>query len=71
MPKEVTIPREQIEKRAYELYLTRGCEPGKELEDWLAAEAELKIETKEQEQPTSVPKIHKTKMAAAAPALPA
>jgi hypothetical protein len=30
-----------IAKRAYELYLERGSTPGYELEDWLAAEAEL------------------------------
>jgi hypothetical protein len=33
--------REAIAKRAYELYLQRGSVPGYELEDWLAAEAEL------------------------------
>jgi Protein of unknown function (DUF2934) len=33
--------REQIEARAYELYLQRG-EGGHELEDWLKAEEELK-----------------------------
>ena len=33
--------REQIALRAYELYLSRGSEPGHESEDWLAAEAEL------------------------------
>jgi hypothetical protein len=33
--------REAIAKRAYELYLQRGSEPGYELEDWLTAEAEL------------------------------
>ena len=32
---------EQIELRAYELYLKRGCEDGSDLEDWLAAEREL------------------------------
>jgi hypothetical protein len=30
-----------IAKRAYELYLERGSVPGYEMEDWLAAEAEL------------------------------
>ena len=30
--------KELIEKIAYELYLRRGKEPGKELEDWLQAE---------------------------------
>jgi hypothetical protein len=28
-----------INSGAYELYLQRGCEPGRELEDWLRAEA--------------------------------
>lgn len=31
----------QIELRAYELYLERGCENGHDLVDWLAAEKEL------------------------------
>ena len=31
---------EQIEKRAYGLYLERGSEDGHALEDWLAAERE-------------------------------
>ncbi len=30
-----------IARRAYELYLERGAEPGRDLEDWLRAEAEL------------------------------
>ncbi len=33
-----------IARRAYELYLSRGSEPGHEMEDWLQAEAELKAE---------------------------
>jgi hypothetical protein len=32
---------EAIAKRSYELYLARGAQPGHEVEDWLAAEAEL------------------------------
>jgi hypothetical protein len=35
---------ERIRKRAYELYVERGREPGKELEDWLRAEQELRQE---------------------------
>ena len=27
-----------IRKKAYELYLQRGCQPGKALEDWIVAE---------------------------------
>ena len=35
-------PREeQIRRRAYELYLERGEQPGHELEDWLQAEREI------------------------------
>jgi len=32
---------EQIEARAHEIYLTRGAEPGHELDDWLQAEREI------------------------------
>lgn len=33
---------EAIARRAYELYLERGAEPGRDVEDWLQAEAELR-----------------------------
>ena len=33
---------EQIEARAYEIYIERGAENGHEVEHWLAAENELK-----------------------------
>lgn len=33
--------REDIERRAYELYLARGKADGDALEDWLQAEQEL------------------------------
>lgn len=29
---------ERIEKKAYELYQKRGCEPGRDWEDWFEAE---------------------------------
>ena len=32
----------QIDARAYELYLQRGCQDGHDVEDWLIAEKELK-----------------------------
>ena len=32
---------EQIERRAYELYVERGGENGRDVDDWLAAEEEL------------------------------
>jgi hypothetical protein len=31
-----------IRKRAYELYEARRCQPGRESDDWLQAERELK-----------------------------
>src|ERR1700694_41174 len=34
----------EIRTRAYELYLARGAQPGRELEDWLQAERELTAE---------------------------
>lgn len=36
--------KKQIEARAFELYLQRGCEAGHDLEDWLTAEKQLKQE---------------------------
>lgn len=38
---EATSLREQIEARAHEIYLSRGAEPGHELDDWLQAEREI------------------------------
>jgi hypothetical protein len=32
---------EEIRRRAYELYQTRGCEDGHDVDDWLRAEAEV------------------------------
>jgi hypothetical protein len=47
IPKQVkntlTPSEEQIRKRAHELYLERGCQDGLALEDWLQAEAELRL----------------------------
>jgi DUF2934 family protein len=34
---------DDIRKRAYELYLERKGEPGSALDDWLQAEADLKL----------------------------
>ena len=36
--------REQIAQRAYEFYLARGCKPGMDMDDWLAAEKELTLD---------------------------
>lgn len=35
------ISEHDIARRAYDLYLTRGGEPGHDMEDWLQAEREL------------------------------
>ena len=37
-----TLSHDCIRNRAYEIYLERGGLPGRELEDWLQAESELK-----------------------------
>ena len=50
--------REDIAHRAYELYTQRGCEPGKDVEDWIRAEQELGAE----------PEIKPAKLKAAHPA---
>jgi hypothetical protein len=37
-----TLPlEERMRRRAYELYILRGYEPGSELDDWLRAEEEI------------------------------
>ncbi len=36
------ISERDIARRAYDLYLARGREPGHQLEDWLQAERELR-----------------------------
>ncbi|HET6279637.1 MAG TPA: DUF2934 domain-containing protein [Polyangia bacterium] len=47
--------QEEIAKRAYELYLQRGSTPGYELDDWLAAKAELTAAGSPQSTVDSVP----------------
>lgn len=37
---------EQIQKRAHEIYTKRGGQDGRALDDWLAAEEELKQDSK-------------------------
>ena len=41
-----TIPDSEIARRAYDLYLTRGCEDGYDVQDWLQAERELNGSTR-------------------------
>lgn len=44
MIKRKELSKEIIAHRAYELYVQRGTEPGKDVEDWVRAEKELIIE---------------------------
>ncbi len=37
--------KDQINHRAYALYLMRGCEQGRDVEDWVRAEKELDDQT--------------------------
>jgi hypothetical protein len=37
----VVAPHEEIARRAYEFFLSRGSEHGRDLDDWLRAEREL------------------------------
>ncbi|MCZ7639620.1 MAG: DUF2934 domain-containing protein [Verrucomicrobia bacterium] len=41
---EPFISEEQIRLRAYQIYQTRGSASGHDLDDWLLAEIELKVE---------------------------
>lgn len=45
LPRAPELDHEELERRAYSHYLDRGCVDGLALEDWLAAEAELREET--------------------------
>jgi hypothetical protein len=36
------LTKEKIRRRAYQIYMKRGRRPGRELNDWLQAEYELK-----------------------------
>ena len=46
--------RDKIERRAYERFVRRGCESGKDWEDWFTAEEELDLPAKVQESIASV-----------------
>jgi len=40
-----TLTDSDVARRAYDLYLARGCEHGHDLDDWLRAERELQVDT--------------------------
>ena len=39
------VDENQVRLRAYEIYVARGGEPGREVEDWVQAERELRSES--------------------------
>jgi Protein of unknown function (DUF2934) len=41
MIEQKELAKEDIAHRAYELYVRRGGQPGKDVEDWVRAEKEL------------------------------
>ena len=43
-PKPSTNTEDDVRRRAYELYLERGNNPGDEVSDWLQAERELMVD---------------------------
>jgi Protein of unknown function (DUF2934) len=46
-PIETLSLEERIRRRAHELYVRRGKEPGSELDDWLQAEQEIRRATEQ------------------------
>jgi hypothetical protein len=43
---EASVDREEVARRAYELFVKRGRIPGRDQEDWLEAEEQLRRERK-------------------------
>ncbi len=42
--RDVPLTIEEIRHRAHEIFMARGGTPGNELDDWLRAEQELKLQ---------------------------
>lgn len=38
--------QEEIGARAFEIYVSEGCQDGKDLENWLRAEEELRLQSR-------------------------
>jgi hypothetical protein len=58
MPDIEKVPtREEIELRAYEIYLRRGGGDGSALDDWLAAEKELSASTRTETPGPTTPSV--------------
>ena len=43
VPADTATLVEEIRRRAYDIYLERGEQPGRDLDDWLQAERELEL----------------------------
>jgi Protein of unknown function (DUF2934) len=56
MSEHITPTIQEIEHRAYEIYLARGGEEGRFMEDWIAAEKELTELSKQSA--SSTPRAH-------------
>jgi hypothetical protein len=65
------ITHEQIAKRAYEIYLRNGAVPGRDEQNWLQAEAELRQELEQAAPLAAVPASMPAVAAAAASAVAA
>ncbi len=48
---DAALDRQRVESRAYELYIARGGQHGRALEDWLEAEQELLLATRRTRDP--------------------
>ena len=48
---DAAVDRQRVESRAYELYVARGGQHGRALEDWLEAEQELLLSTRRTRDP--------------------
>ena len=48
---DAALDRRRVESRAYELYVARGGQHGRALEDWLEAEQELLLATRRTRDP--------------------
>ena len=56
------LAKEQIERRAYQFFIECGYQHGRDVEQWLAAERELKKDFEETEMPAK-PKKKNTRVA--------
>jgi hypothetical protein len=54
--------REEVELRAYEIYIERGAEDGHDAEDWVAAEEELtnRLASERQHETSAPNSLHRT-----------